>query len=232
MEKTSTQAKISIKLPNKQAVVTLERCSDDFYTRASRFSIPINLHSGAWICTSLTCREMRLPEFYAALTALTGPSGKFFDSFKGAFAFPFKMTVRRDDDTFKYLLMVMNFRSMVEPNLYRLDKNSETGGFRTYHAPFDNELTLDEITYVLSFFVGYLSGYLRTMPKWTTPFVLEVQSNGILYGYDPQSDKFFEEQYKTEKAYDEALAKWRTIIPDTHNDDDREEEWKDVEENW
>jgi hypothetical protein len=230
MATTTTREKISIELPNSSAVVTLERCSDDFYRRAARFTVPIGLHAGSWICTTMVTREMRLPEFYAALTSLTGPTGKFFDSYKGSFAFPFKMTVHRGDKTFKYLLMLMNFRSMVEPNLYRVDQSSEAGGLRPYHPPFDNEITLQEITHVLSFLSGYLSGYLRTMPKWTTPFVLEVQSNGILFGYDPRTDKFFEEEYGTAEAYEEALAKWRKILPDGGNG--REGEWGDVEENW
>lgn len=224
------EEKISIKLPQSATVVKLARCSDDFYRRAMRFAEPIDLHRGSWICTTLRTEKMRLPEFYAALTSLTGPSGEFFDSYKGAFAFPFKMTVRRGEDRFKYLLMLMNFRSMIEPNLYRLDKNLAPAATRSYHAPYDNEISLEEVAYVLSFIAGYLSGFLTTMPKWTTPFVFEVQSNGILFGYDPRSGTFFEEEYRTEKAYDAALAQWREIMPDARGSCDVK--WEDVEADW
>lgn len=46
---------------------------------------------------SIADRELglRLPEVYVALTTLTGPSGELYDDWKGAFAFPFEMTVRR-----------------------------------------------------------------------------------------------------------------------------------------
>ncbi len=230
MATTEKQETISIKLPDTRAVVKLQRCTDEFYRRAARFGTPINLHPGPWICTSLVQRDFGLPELYAALTAITGPTGEIYDSYKGSFAFPFKMTVRHDERVFKYLLHLMNFRSMVEPKVYRLDKNTEDAAFRSFHEPFVEELTIDDIAYVLSFLVGYLKGYSRTMPKWTTPFVLEVQSNGILFGYDPRSGKFFEEQYDTKEEYDAALVRWREVIPD--HEGVQGGAWDHIEENW
>ena len=226
--KTTPTAKdgvISLQLPGDRGVVVLERCEDTFFQKACAFGVPIGLHQGPWICTTMVTEEMGLPQFYAALTSLTGPTGALYDSYKGAFSFPFKMTVRRADETFKYLLHILNFRSMVEPLLYRLNKETPPAALRAYHAPFDDELTMDEIAYVLRFFLGYLSGYSRTMPKWTTPFLAEVESNGILFGYDPQSGEFFEKHYDTTKDYEKALAQWRKVIPEDSG-------WDFAEANW
>jgi hypothetical protein len=204
-------------------VVELRRCDDDFYRKARALSIPIELRSPRLITLS---DRLGLPEIYAALTALTGPSGDFYDCWKGAFSFPFKLTVRRDGNEFRYLLRLVNFRSLVEPSLYRLQKPGESHSRTSYHAPFDDELSSNDIIHVVEFIAGFLEGYLETMPRWTTPFVKEVQSNFILFGYDPKSAAFFEESYDSEKAYRAALEHWRTLIPkETPERELIEQEW-------
>jgi len=191
-------------------VVELRRCEDDFYRKARALSIPIELKSPRLI--TLTGR-LGLPQIYAALTVLTGPSGDFHDSWKGAFSFPFKLTVRRDGSEFRYLLRLVNFRSLVEPSLFRLEKPDESHSRTSYHAPFDDELSNHDIIQVVEFLAGFLEGFLETMPRWTTPFVKEVQSNFILFGYDPKAGAFFEKSYDNEQAYRAALERWRTLIP-------------------
>ncbi|KFA90003.1 hypothetical protein [Archangium violaceum] len=191
-------------------VVELRRCEDDFYRKARALSIPIEIRSSRLI--TLTDR-LGLPQIYAALTVLTGPSGDLHDCWKGSFSFSFKLTVRRDSNEFRYLLRLVNFRSLVEPTLYRLQKPSESHSRTSYHAPFDNELSTNDIIDVVEFIAGFLEGFLETMPMWTTPFVKEVQSNFILFGYDPKAGAFFEESYDDEKSYRAALEHWRTLIP-------------------
>lgn len=204
-------------------VVELRRCDDDFFRKARALSIPIELKSPRFI--TLTGR-LGLPQIYAALTVLTGPSGDLYDSWKGAFSFPFKLTVRRDGSEFRYLLRLVNFRSLVEPSLYRLQKPDELYSRTSYHAPFEDELSTNDILHVVEFIAGFLEGYLETMPRWTTPFVKEVQSNFLLFGYDPKAGAFFEESHDDEETYRAALAHWRTLIPKETT------ERAQVERNW
>ncbi len=170
--------------------------------------------------------RLGLPQIYAALTVLNGSSGDLYDCWKGAFSFPFKLTVRRDGRESRYLLRLANFRSLVEPSLYRLQKPGESYSCSLYHVPFDDELSTNDIIHVVDFIAGFLEGFLETMPRWTTPFLKEVQSNLILFGYDPKVGAFFEESYDREDAYRAALAHWRTLIPK----ETPEREW--VERNW
>jgi hypothetical protein len=191
-------------------VVELRRCGDDFYRKVRVLGMPIELRSPRLM--TLTDR-LGLPQLHAALTVLTGPSGDLHDCWKGAFSFPFKLTVRRDGSESRYLLRLVNFRSLVEPSLYRLQKPGESYSHSEYHAPFDDELSTDDIIHMVDFIAGFLEGFLETMPRWTTPFLKEVPSNFILFGYDPKAGAFFEESYDREAAYRAALDRCRTLIP-------------------
>jgi hypothetical protein len=202
-----------IKLPSG-AVVQLRRCSDEFFGKAAALIMPIRID---FLLLMDLCGYMNhklgLPQMYAVLTTLTGPSGKFYDKWKGAFNFSFKLTVRRGAREFRYLLCLMNYRSQVEPNLFRVQKPGESYSRHTYHAPFDDEFSEDDITRTLNNIYTYLAIYLKIMPKWTTPFVKGVESEHILFGYDPRVGDFFEESYPGWEDYQAALERWRTVIP-------------------
>jgi hypothetical protein len=179
--------------------------------------MPIELKS-LWLLSLTVRRGLGLPQIYAALSMCTGPSGDLYDGWKGAFSFPFKLTVRRGDRELRYLLNLMNFRSMVEPILYRVQQPGESYSASVYHAPFDDELSTDDIVFIIDFLFGFLEGYLETAPRWTLPFVKEVQSNFILFGYNPTSGEFFEEDYDTEEEYQAALERYRRFIPEESAD--------------
>ncbi len=199
-----------IDLPDGGAV-ELERCDDAFFRKAQSLSIAIQLRDPALY--SLTNPELDLPRIYVALTALTGPSGNLYDDWKGAFSFPFKLTVHRGDRKLRYLLNIMSFRSMAEPCVYRVLQEGEPYDRRLYHKPFDDELSEDALRDVLGYFCGFLAGFLTTMPKWTTPFLKVVQSNLILFGFDPTSGELFQQQFREPEAYSAAFEHWQTLIP-------------------
>ena len=121
--------------------------------------------------------------------------------------------MRRGDSESRYLLRLVNYRSGVDPLLYRVQKPGESYERNRYHRSFRDELSKRDISYVLNYIDGFLQGFLETMPRWTTPFVKEVRSNFILFGYDPKAGAFFEESYEEEEAYEAALERWRTLIP-------------------
>jgi hypothetical protein len=210
MERIRSEPLPPITLPGGAGVVELRRSDDAFFCKAAELSMPIQLQ-GVY---TLADRSLRLPEIYAALTTLTGPSGDLYDDWKGAFSFPFKLTVRRGDRESRYLLNLRNFRSMVEPTLYRVQQPGESYRSDRYHAPFDDELSADDITHVIDSLRRFLAGFVETMPKWTTPFVKQIRSNALLFGYDPRSGAFFEEGYREPEAYRAALERWHTIIPE------------------
>jgi hypothetical protein len=211
-----------ITLPGGAGVAELRRCDDHFFRKARALSIPIELRNPRLISLA-DSRELGLPQLYAGLTALTGPSGDLYDDWKGAFSFPFKLTVRRGEREHRYLLNLMNYRSMVEPILYRVQQQGESYSRDTYHAPFEDELSSDDIVFVIDFIRGFVAGYLQTMPRWTVPFVKKVQSNFILFGYDPTSGEFFEQEYDEAEAYEAALERWHALIPEETTEKQMEE---------
>jgi hypothetical protein len=52
------------------------------------------------------------------------------------------------------------------------------------------------------------------MPRWTIPLVKEIESNLILFGYDPGSDELFERELESREEYEAELARVRTRIPE------------------
>ena len=207
---------ITIELPNNDGLVMLQRCDDAFFCKAREISIPISLPSFDLV----SHRDLRhsLPKTYAVLTTLTGPTGKLYDDWKGAFAFPFKVKVFRKEEEFHYLLKITNVRSMIDSTLYRISKPEEEYSPTTYHPPFPNELSEADLEYIGNYLCGFIKGYSETMPAWATPFVMDVQSNFIIYGYDPESASFFEEQYDKQDEFTEARCEWREqLLPNKEN---------------
>src|SRR5205807_1816602 len=105
-------------------LATLRRCDDHFFETARSVSMPIELTSMRLYRLLLRPR-LSLSETYASLTLLTGASGELYDSWKGAFAFPFKLTIHRDGREHRYLLKITNVRSSAEPDLYRVVRAGE-----------------------------------------------------------------------------------------------------------
>ena len=124
---------------------------------------------------------------------------------------PFKLTVRRDGREARYLLLLRNVRSLVQPSLYRLKQPGESFSSSEYHAPFADELSEEDLENVTDFIRGFLVGFLAAS-EWTTPFVKEVRSNLILFGYHPDWGGFFERAYESQDAYEAALARLRRHI--------------------
>lgn len=207
---------VTIELPNSDGLVMLQRCDDAFFCKAREISIPITLPT--FDLVSYCDLRYSLPRTYAVLTTLTGPTGKLYDDCKGAFAFPFKIKVCRAEGEFHYLLKITNVRSMVDSSLYRISKPEEKYSPTRYQPPFPNELSDADLEYIGNYLCGFIKGYSETMPAWSTAFVMDVQSNLIIYGYDPELSSFFEEQYDKEDEFTKALCEWREkLLPDKSN---------------
>jgi hypothetical protein len=168
MERIGLRRQLTIGLPGGAGFVKLSRCDDQVYGKAASQSMPILLTNPRLYSVASDGR-LGLPELYAVLTTLTGPSGHHYYPWKGAFAFPFKMTVHRGDRQFRYLLKITNFRSLAEPELDRFLLPGEHYSKSTYHAPFDDELSEDDMLHVVTLLRGFLEYTLVSMPKWTSP---------------------------------------------------------------
>ena len=201
---------------------TLRRCDDQFFHPVYRWGARIAVKTPfMWPSPSLPPAKI-----YAALTMLTGPSGRLFDDEKGAFAFPFKLAIRRGEREARYVVKLTNNRGGVEPDLYRLpfgDAEPRPGLYA--QEPHDDELSSQEFVALIDFFFAFLESHLASGPRWTTPFVLENRSNFYLFGYDPASG-FFEDDCRTKGEFDAARRR-RSALPD-----DADRELGALEEDW
>ncbi len=206
---------ISIELPEAQVVVILRRSDDHYYNRAHLNSLKIDLNQWDGITTDLTTADFRLPLVYAVLTTLTGPHGHFYDSGKGSFDFPFKMGIHRNNQEFRYMFRITNYADRAEPKLFRIRKEEEKPiSFPSSCKPIDNELGQNEIVSLFERIRSFLQEYSKTMPRWTEPFLKIVPDHGFLFGYDPRTGQFFEENFSTENKFKEACNAWREVIPE------------------
>lgn len=192
-------------------VCHLARCDDGFFGQARERSIRINadLMEMYWLFKGC---KLTLPQFYASLVSYFGPSGRLYDDDKGSFAVPFKMTVKRGETQFRYLLKLNNYRARVDTDLYRVMRPGETYKPGEYREPISDELSKKDIQQLVGFIFGFLEGWFIGMPKWNTPFLKEIRSELILYGYSKRSGGFFEEEYESAKKYEADLARWRQEI--------------------
>jgi hypothetical protein len=136
---------------------------------------------------------------YASLRLLFGESGKYYDDWKGSFSFPFLICFQKEGEEYAYLMNIMNLRSSIEFNMRKLvfpDNEVERG---IMYEPFE-DFPRREMTYVINFLVGYLSGYFEVVSdQYNELFFHAVDSNLILFGYDGKD--FFDYQYDNEDEY-------------------------------
>jgi hypothetical protein len=152
---------------------------------------------------------LQLPQIYACLVSLFGASGELYDHDRGAFAFAFKLTVVRGDKSFKYLAKITNYRSYADINFWKVLGLHESCDKSSYPKPLKDEFSEEEIRKLIEYLFGFFKGYFKTMPPWTTPFLKEVKSNLILFGYSRISGGFIEVEYKSETQYRRNLDKRR-----------------------
>ena len=168
------------------------------------------LDSSIAIKDSFGFHDLDLAETYAVCRHLFGERGRGFDDWKGGFAFPFALDVPRAARRPAYVFRVVNYRGGVSYDLYRLvdpdDKRLENP---VYYPPDAAEFSSEEIDAFMTFFAGFLDYHFESLKTWWNErFLLAVQSNLILYGFD--GEEFFTRRFDSEKAFDKshiALAK-------------------------
>ncbi len=157
--------------------------------------------------------KLDLAETYAVCRHLFGERGRGFDDWKGGFAFPFALEVPGAARRPAYLLNVMNFRSGVEYNLRKLvDPSDERLQNPIYYPPDAAEFPRAEIHRFMAFFAGFLEGYFESLTMWWKDrFLLAVESNLILYGFD--GEEFFTRGFESCEEFEKTRATLAERLP-------------------
>ena len=189
---------------------SLLRLSDDEYFEYRRHTIPISSNSMMLYQLNRMKADdtLNLAEFYVALKMLTGESGRCYDDWKSSFEFSFLMKIKKEKKEFEYMLSISDYRGNFEFAFYRCveEESSLNGG--SYHKPFDQEFSQNEIDQFILFFYGFLRGYLNSVQKhYDEPFLHTIDSNCVLFGYLNQ--EFFEEYYEDHEDYEKAVKSKR-----------------------
>jgi len=145
--------------------------------------------------------NLNLAETYAVCRHLFGERGGGFDDWKGDFAFPLALDVPRAARRPAYLFRVLNYRGGVKHELYKLvDPDDERLENPVYYPPDTAEFSREEIDDFTGFFVGFLEGYFESVKNWWKDrFLLAVESNLILYGFDGQ--RFFTRRFDSPNRF-------------------------------
>lgn len=190
----------------------LTRLSDSQENDSGESSIAIKESLDLQIALS-RASDLDLAEIYAVCRHLFGERGRGFDDWKGGFAFPLALDVPRAPRRPAYLFRVVNYRSGVEYGLRRLvDPADKRLKNPVYYPPDAAEFSRAEIDAFTTFFVGFLEGYFEWVKTWWKDrFLLAVESNLILYGFD--GEKFFTRRFKSPKTFEKARVALAKRLP-------------------
>jgi hypothetical protein len=213
-----------LELRVKELHCTLTRLDDHRYAQLEDNSLAIREDHGFLMDLMLNARRrgelLSLGEIYAAFKDSFGESGRCFDDYKGAFSFPFEVTVHKGEALYLYLLNVVNWRGTVEFRFRKVISPDDRGLNRmVVHPPFAAEFSVDEINTVVAYLYGFAQGVIEAFLRLHYPFdefVKKVDSNLILFGF--RQGAFFEEKYgdsdELMSAWKEATAKLSTGVFD------------------
>ena len=160
---------------------------------------------GAW--------KADLAETYAVCRHLFGERGRGFDDWKGDFAFPLALEVPRAARRPAYLFTVINLRSCVECILRKLvDPADERLKNPIYYPADEAEFPAADVQEFIGFFAGFVKGFAESLTRrWEAPFLLSVQSNLILYGFD--GEQFFTRDFESREEFEQTRAALAERLP-------------------
>ncbi|MBI4603616.1 MAG: hypothetical protein HY721_16815 [Planctomycetes bacterium] len=191
----------------------LTRLTDLEYDYLRRKSIAIQEVSAFFEHDLCRSSRLSLGKFYASMKCLFGERGQMFDDWKGAFSFPLALEVPGAPRRPAYLLNVTDFRGGVEHRFRELvDRSDPRLENPVYYAPDPKVLSQDKIERFLAYLVGFQSGYYETAGRQRQEtFLLSVESNHILYGFDGR--RFFEKSIVSEKTFTRRRSQLAKHLP-------------------
>jgi len=197
-----------------QRMVKLKRIDDDLYSELIQQTQAINPYSG-------TVNFLRgadpqgvnfnLIEYYSRLRLLFGESSRFYDSWKGAFAFVFQMDVINGDAQQKYLLLATNLRGAFELRFYRWVDGIDSDDLKRYFEPFEQELSNRDMKHIDLWLHGFLKGANQLIKHTKIPnFYKILASDLVAFGY--LEGKPFMHHYKDRDIFERESAKMKAKI--------------------
>ncbi|PKM33845.1 MAG: hypothetical protein CVV06_20510 [Gammaproteobacteria bacterium HGW-Gammaproteobacteria-10] len=204
----------------------IKRINDDDYFALDCHRIALTECLDAWwyYLRSSNNEDLRaapLAFFFMIFEHAFGPSGNWYDCFKGAFSFPFALRILKNDAVIPYLINVNCWRGSVEFRFYKIIEADETR-FDTsiIHKPFDDELSEQQMNVLANFLMGFAEGFWtakqRNKDKWEKlfpedtqqDFVKAIDSNYILFGFKDGS--FFQMCYSDQDEYEKMKSELLT----------------------
>ncbi len=156
--------------------------------------------------------NLNFAEIQIILSEQFGPSGKYFDTYKGSFSFPFALDVVRGENQFAYLFEVNNCRDSLYYKVRKIVlENDPRLKEHLIRQPMENEFSRTEINRFTAYFHGYLRGYWKSIRERPhESFVRTIPAGSIVYGY--VEGRAFEESHDTQEKLDAATEYYRAKI--------------------
>ena len=189
-----TKEKLTIDM--KTAKVLLIPITAREYYNYCQKELPISRDWGFHLTLGYTLSreapDFGLAECYAALKTLFGESTTMFDDYKCSFGYTFLLEVCKKDRKSQYIL---NFTDLKGGITFFIDKvldDSELDKYdrNTYHGPFEDEFSKEEIRYFMGWFTFYLVGFMESYQQnYDEEFFRSIKEGLIVFGY--KDGKFF-----------------------------------------
>lgn len=190
---------------------TLTRLRDDEFRDYSRTCIAINDLLDVTMA-QIHGKGPMLAQTYAVCKSWFGERGRLFDDWKGGFSFPLALTIEGHDRKPAYLMNVFNFRSGVNFQVLQcVDQDDPRLKRQTAFDHDDPQFSSKQLSFLIFYLIGFIEGYSENC-SWSSPFLLRVQSNLILYGYSP-SDGFFNREFDDNQEYESVLKTLDESLP-------------------
>ena len=208
----SLTASEQIDLEINQNHYRLHRLSDQDYFVLSDYTIPIKADSlfftVCYIPMYFREEKLELAKIYLSLQYLFGETSRCFDNYKSSFAFPLFTQILKQEGTYNYVIIVQDYKGMLDFSIRRCVEKLIEPHQSFYHEPYEQEFSLEDLRYFITYFYGYLLGRLKAIRNLKpAPFYRNIPSNNILYGYCEQ-EGFFELEYQEDGERDQILAKF------------------------
>lgn len=156
---------------------------------------------------------LNLAKLFVTLEYLFGKSSNLFDHDKGSCYFPILLVLNKEASRRFYLLTIFDSKGFVNFRLYKILDNSikKEDDEQNIYSSFKKEPLSPEISHFLHFLYGYLVASFEVL-KYSIdipPFLKAIDAIWMTYGY--QDNKYFEEDYDTEKDYQAAIDSFSDI---------------------
>lgn len=196
--------------------IRIKAISDYHYQHLSSRSVPIAEQHPTFTSMRIKARNskvhtsLNLAEYYAWMRYSFGEPSRYYDNWKGGFAFVFQVEVIRNNHTYPYILRIVNWRSTVDFRFSRVLDTIESASSLVYQ-PIEEEMSAEEMEFMDCWLYGFLQRVGRVSKHSEIPsFYKTAESNWISYGYF--DGEFFEHQHDEQKSIESERTEYMTQL--------------------